>query len=281
MVYNFNMLKNITNNENKFAFVTGATGGLGNSFCRKLAEQKYNLLLTGTNSTKLENFKKQLLESHSDINIITFACDLSIIEDREKLLKFIDDKQIQINFFVCNAGYITEGSIENCYADTLIKCIRVNCEGNIHLTKEILDRRNPKELMQIICVTSLAANYPMPYMAIYSATKALLKSFMQSLSFEYKDKNVNVLIVEPGAIETSEKMIEAIKAQGVKGKLSVVQADIIASNSIKKSLKNKKQYIPGFFNKMTLFISNLAPTRLRTNAVGKMWKKSQQKRNIK
>lgn len=275
------MKKDTLNNQNKYALVTGATGGLGQSFCKKLAEQGFNLVLTGTQNKKLEALKTSLEKDFSHLDILYCACDLSNHESRLDLISFITTQNLPITLFVSNAGYITEGSVENSEIDTLIKCIQVNCEGTIHLTKEIIDRRDKSQTLHIISITSMAANYPMPYMAIYASTKSLLKNFMISLRHEYKNENIKILIVEPGAISTSEEMKNAIEAQGFKGKLSSVPPDTIAEKSIKKSLKNKDRYVPGFFNRMTLLLSSFAPSKLKTRAIGKMWKKSQNKRNIK
>lgn len=269
------------NNQNKYALVTGATGGLGQSFCKKLAKQGFNLILTGTQDKKLKTLKTSLEKDFSHLDILYCACDLSNHESRLNLISFITTQNLPITLFVSNAGYITEGSVENSEIDTLIKCIQVNCEGTIHLTKEIIDRRDKSQTLHIISITSMAANYPMPYMAIYASTKSLLKNFMISLRHEYKNENIKILIVEPGAIATSEEMKNAIEAQGFKGKLSCVPPDTIAEKSIKKSLKNKDRYVPGFFNRMTLLLSSFAPSKLKTRAIGKMWKKSQNKRNIK
>jgi short-subunit dehydrogenase len=274
------MRKDTIINQNKYALITGATGGLGQSFCKKLANQGYNLILTGTQDAKLKSLKQSLEKEFSNLDILYCACDLSNHDSRLNLIDFLNAQNCDISLFVSNAGYITEGSIENSEIDTIIKCIQVNCEGSIHLTKAIIDRRNKTQPLHIISITSMAANYPMPYMAIYASTKALLKNFMISLRHEYKNENIKILIVEPGAIATSDDMKKAIEAQGFKGKLSCVAPDIIADKSIRKSLKNKDRYVPGFFNKMTLLLSSFAPSKLKTKAIGKMWKKSQNKRNI-
>lgn len=263
-----------------YTLITGATGGLGQAFCNQLVSSK-NLILSGTSTEKLEKLKDRLLEKFPSANIEVFACDLSNEEDRKNLLNFIFKNNFKIEMLINNAGYITEGSIEHADTETLLKCIRVNCEGTIHITKGIIDNRDIEKTLRIINIASMAGNYPMPYMAIYAATKSLIINFMTALRAEYKKKNIKVLNVEPGAIATSEDMKQAIKAQGLKGKLSSVSPDKIAKNSIKKSLKNKKRYIPGFFNKLTIFASNLLPTTIKIKYISNMWRKSQAKRNIK
>ena len=268
-------------NKETYTLITGATGGLGNAFVKECAIRGYNLFLTGTSNEKLGKLANDLQSQFPTLNIQYFACDLSDQSSRENLIAHIEKNNLIIDRFISNAGYITEGSIRYADAETLIKCVRVNCEGVMHLTKMILDKHDSSTHLDIISIASMAANYPMPYMAIYSATKAMLKSFMISLRYEYIKDNVSVLVVQPGAIATSKAMIDAINAQGWKGRMSAYPAEKIARNSLKIIKKNKLIYTPGFFNKLTIFFSAFASTKSKSRIVGKMWKKSQEKRNIK
>ena len=267
--------------ELKYTLITGATGGLGKAFTKECAKLGQNLILTATNQDRLDELKKETLKKFN-IKIITKSCDLSNYNDICDFVNFLDANKLQIENFISNAGFITEGSIQYAQTDTLIKCIKVNCEGIVHLTKKILDRKPPKVKMRILSVTSMAGEYSMPYMAIYSATKSMLTSFMTSLGIEYKKDNVRVLIVKPGAIATTQEMKDAINAQGLKGKLSSIDPNTIASKSLRLLFKtHKKSYIPGFFNKLTIFSSALFSKNCKAKIAGKMWKKSQEKRNIK
>jgi len=265
--------------ENKeFIIITGATGGLGRAYTKKCAKLGYNLLLTSTTQSRLDSLKEEILKEFN-IDVITKACNLADFDSIEEFLKFIDNKNLNISLLINNAGYITEGSFENSDTSTLTTCIKVNCEGVTHLTKGILDRFATTKKLKILTVTSMAGEYSMPYMAIYSATKAMLNNLLNSLRIEYKKHNVKFLIVEPGAIETTTEMKEAVKSQGIKGKLSSVSPEIIAHKSLKKL--NKKRYIPGMFNKLTIFFSCFLTKTAKSKIAGKMWKKSQEKRNIK
>lgn len=262
-----------------YVLITGATGGLGNAFCRQFANSGYNLFLTATNTNRLNLLKEDLLKEYPQIEIEVFACDLSNTQSICNLTDYIAENKFMLSFIVSNAGYITEGSIKNASTETLLKCIDVNCKGSVQLIKTLVDNKNYNKL-NIICVASMAANYPMPYMAIYASTKSFLKNFMLAMRHEYKKEGVNILVVEPGAIATSKEMKEAIKAQGLKGKLSSVAPEKIAYKSYKKSCKNKARYVPGFFNKLTLFFSALLPSSIKMKVISGMWRKSQQKRNI-
>ncbi len=264
----------------KITLITGATGGLGRAFCEQVASLGKNMLICGTKEQNLLNLKDELLQKHPNITVYSYAFNLADKQQIDNLLFFINSNNLQVEMLINNAGFITEGSIKHASKDTLMKAINVNCEGTIYLTKSILDNKETEQKINIITISSLASCYPMPYMAIYASTKVLLKNFMLALRYEYKDDNVKVLVVQPGAIATSEDMKNAIKAQGFKGQLSAVKPEIIAKKAIKKSLKGKANYIPGFFNKLTKFVSSLTPTSLQIKVVGKMWKKSQSKRGI-
>ena len=261
--------------------LTGACGGLGKAFCHQLVKDNIPLLICGTSETKLNSLKTELQTMSSNQVIYTFVLDLSNQENILKLGSYLEQNNLVVNRLINNAGFITEGSIKNSSTDTLMQAIKVNCEGTIALTKLILDRKRPSDTLKIITIASLAANYPMPYMAIYAASKSLLKSFMLSLRYEYRKDNVSVTVVTPSAIATSQAMIDAISAQGFKGKISCVSPEKIARKSLIKNNKNKAVFIPGVFNKLVNFISNITPRCIKIHFIGSSWKKSQKKRNIK
>ncbi len=265
----------------KITLITGATGGLGTAFCKECAIQNKNMLICGRKESALNNLKSELLELNQNIKIYIFAFDMANKQQIDNLIEFINFNNLQVDMLINNAGYITEGSIKHAKKETLMNAIQVNCEGTIYLTKSILDNKQTLSKLNIITISSLASCYPMPYMAIYASTKSLIKNFMLALRFEYKKENIKVLVVQPGAIATSQEMKDAISAQGLKGKLSAVKPEVIAKKSLKKSLKGKSNYVPGFFNKLTKFVSALTPLSLQIKVAGKMWQKSQKIRKIK
>ena len=261
--------------------ITGSTGGLGNSFVKSFCHDDNHLILTSTSKEKLEKLIDKIKTINKNVKTTPIVCNFLDNKSIINLVNYLKENNIQLDYLINNAGFITEGSIENAKEDTIINCIKVNCIGTTQLTKNILDLHDNSLVLKIITIASMAGDYPMPYMAVYSSTKAYLKNFMLALGYEYKNKNVKSLVVQPGAIATSNEMKEAIKAQGLKGRLSAVSPDVIAKKSIQKCNKGKKTYTPGFFNQITKYLSLLAPTNLKMKAIGSMWRKSQEKRNIK
>ena len=121
----------------------------------------------------------------------------------------------------------------------------------------------------------------MPYMNIYAATKAMLTNFMIALNYEMKGKNVFITTICPSGIPTTDAMKEAIKSQGIGGKLTMCTPEKIAALSMKASKKHKVVYVPKAINRFVKGISKLCSAQALAKIVGKRWKKSQRKRNFK
>lgn len=260
--------------------ITGSTGGLGREFVKALAKRGDSLVLTGTNNEKLKALSEETKETFKDITIVYRACDLSSAEDRKSFFDWLKDSGIKIDFLVNNAGYITEGKVTSYSDEELIKVIRVNCEGTIDFTKKVLNQRDIDKPLHIITISSMAGYYPMPYMNIYSATKALLKNFMIALNYEMKGKNVFVTTICPSGIPTTKDMKEAIKAQGFNGKITMSEPSEVVKVSLKASRKHKAVVIVKPINRFIRFISHFCSDNALARITGRMWRKSQEKRNF-
>ena len=261
-----------------FTLITGATGGLGNAFAVECAKLGHNLVLSGTNVAKLEAITNKIKKDYPNVKVETFICDLSLAERREEFIQFLKEKNICVNFLINNAGYIAEGLFLEHTDQEIIKVIRVNCEGTIDLTQKIIKTRDVNQELNIITIASMAGYYPMPYMAIYAATKAMLKNFMIALNYELKGQGVNITTVCPSGIPTSDAMKEAIKAQGLAGKLTQSLPEQIAKLALKANKKKKVVVVPKCVNKLILGVSKVCGDKTLAKTTKRMWKKSYEKR---
>ena len=113
---------------------------------------------------------------------------------------------------------------------------------------------------------------PMPYFAVYSATKAMLINLFTSLHYELKKDGVKVTTVLPGGVPTRPDIIANINEQGLGGKLSAKPASFVAEKSLKAVKKNKIKYVPGFFNKFLNFTMKIIPQRIVLKVISNRWK---------
>lgn len=250
-------------------FISGATGGIGRAFAFECAKKGYDLFLTGRSEEKLKNLKEELCLFN--VNVDFCACDLTSIEEREKLYLCVKEKGFALNRIILVAGVDTQKPFLEYTREKLLFQLRVNAEATIDLTHALLSLR-AKET-EVVAISSMSCVSPMPYFQIYSATKGLILSFFTALRYELKGKGVKITTVMPGGVPTRKDIIEDIKGQGLWGKLSSKSPEFVVRGSLKAVKKNKTKYIPGFFNKFLYFIMKIAPKKIVLNFIAKRWKK--------
>ena len=253
-----------------YTLVTGATGGLGKEFCRALIRTD-DLFLTGRSGEKLENLKAELLEINPSANILTFAADITSSDDRQSLFDYADGLGVKFSGLFNVAGVDTQKEFLKYTEQKLVFQLRVNVEATLSVTRFVLERRAEK--LKILTVSSMSGTTPMPYFAIYSASKAMLINFFTSLRYEVKNACITTLIA--GGIPTRPDVIKDIEAQGVTGKLSSKPAAFVVKKSLAALKKNKRKVIPGAFNKFVYTIEKLAPLSVQCKFVAKRWSKKE------
>ena len=267
--------------ENKFCtLITGACGGLGRAFVKILAQNKENLVLTGTSKDKLDLLLKDFENEFKDIFVKTIVCDLSKKEDRNNLMNDLKKSNLKINKLINNAGVIIEGDLLRFSNEEIEKAIMVNCVGTLELTKMIAENRDESQKLEILTVSSQASFQAIPHMGVYAATKSFLTSMMTALKVEWKKKNIVVTTVCPSGIATNKEMIESIKSMGISGKLTTLPVEKVAKISLKALKKKKAVVIPGAINKILNFFSKFCSPYFLAKTTGNIWKKSQHKRGF-
>lgn len=253
-----------------FTFISGATGGLGKAFTKACAKKGYDLFLTARSEDRLKALKSELSEKFSGINIDYFPCQLTDENSRAELIAYIEGKGYKFERIINVAGVDTQKAFTDYTPEKAIFQIRVNCEATLLLTHGLL--KNRAEKTEVITIGSMSGVSPMPYFAIYSASKAFLANFFTALHYELKKDGVKVTTVMPGGIPTRPDIIDEIKSQGLWGKLSSKSPEFVAEKSLKAVKKNKLTYVPGGFNKFLYFLIKLAPKRIVLKFIARRWK---------
>lgn len=253
-----------------YTFISGATGGIGKAFTMLMASRGVNLFLTGRSNDKLEILKQEIIDKHN-VKVDYFACDLVSENGCNDMLKHIDEKGIKFNRIINVAGVDVQKAFKEYTLEKVRMQIRVNVEATIYLTNGLLSRRSG--MTEVVTISSMSGATPMPYFALYSATKAMLTNFFTSLHYELKKEGVKVTVVMPGGVYTRQDVVEDILGQGLWGKLSAKTPTFVAEKSLKAVRKNKIKYIPGFFNKLLYFIIKILPKRIVLTFIARRWKK--------
>ena len=257
--------------EKKYALITGATGGLGKAFVYEAARLGYALLLTGRNEEKLLALKEELQAEYSGVDIKLYAADLSVSESRKEMQERIAQEDLKISLLANVAGADIQKGVMDYTEEKIIFQCRVNFEAAVSMCRFAITQKS--ETLHVINVSSVSGIYPMPYFAIYSATKGALTSFSQSLRQEMRGKGVCITAILPGAMPTREDIKEQIKGQGLWGKLAAKSPEAVAKASFKAVFKNKRLVIVGFWNKVMRISTAWLPTAWRLKFIAKRWSK--------
>ena len=261
----------------EYTLITGSTGGLGRAYARECARRGFNLFLTGTSEEKLSKFKEELSKLFPGVLIEYKACNLADENARMDFFKEVNNKGCSINRLVLNAGIDYEGPILEKKPEEIQKVIKINCEATIHLFHLFLNQRNLNSKFYVLIVSSLAGYYAMPQKAIYSSSKAMLTNSFTAMHEELKCENVNISIVCPGGMPTTQEMINSIKSQGLSGRLSSTPMEKVAIKSLNALNKNKLIVIPGWFNRFLKNISFPFSKQFVARQINKRWQKTRKK----
>ena len=254
-----------------YALITGATGGLGRAFVFTLAKQGYKLILTGRSMEKLIALREELQRLYTCADVRIFAADLSNGDSRYAFMQAMDG--LKIGLLVNVAGVDIQKPFAQYTREKIAFQCRVNLEAAMDMCHFALQHKDT--VLEIINVSSVSGIYPMPYFAIYSATKGALTSFSLALREECKNKreNVRVTAVLPGAMPTRADICQQIQGQGLWGKLAAKSPEWVAEKSLRAVRKNKRKYIPGFWNKVMRIGTAILPLSWKLRFITKRWSK--------
>ena len=254
-----------------YTMITGATGGLGGAFVRLAVKNGENLILTGRHEEKLRLLKEKILAENTGADVRIFAVDLSDEGSREETIRQIAAEHLKIGRLINVAGADIQKAFAEYTQEKLCFQCRVNFEPAVALCRFALERRT--EELEILNISSVSGLYPMPYFAIYSATKAELTAFYLALREEMKGKGVRVTAVLPGAMPTRADSREQIKGQGIWGRLAAKSPDFVAEKSLKAVSRNRGKIIPGFWNKAMAAGTKFIPQSWKLRFIARRWSK--------
>lgn len=188
------------NSRIKTVVITGGSTGIGAAFARRFAKEGARLVLVARSKSKLDAIAKELEAAHG-IQVRTLREDLACRGAADRVLEAVRAQGWQTDVLVNNAGFATYGAFETQSLTQMREEIDLNVASLVELAHlflpELIERRGG-----LINVASTAAFQPVPYMAVYAATKAFVLSFSEALWAENRERGLSVLALCPGATDT-------------------------------------------------------------------------------
>ena len=258
----------------EYTLITGACGGLGGAFVQLLAERGEPLFLTGRSEPRLTALSQSLKERFPSLPVQICACDLTDEHSRANMFARSNAQGIRFRRLVYVAGADIQKAFEKYTQEKILLQTRVNFEGAVSCIKFALENGAQNRKTEILAVGSVSGIYPMPYFALYSATKKALNQFCTALRAEYRGR-ANITCVLPGAIPTRADVKENIRAQGLWGRLAAKSPLSVAKASLKAVQRNRRTVIIGFWNKLMRACTACIPLSFKLRAIASRWSKTE------
>lgn len=185
--------------ERPLALVTGASSGIGLELARECARHGFDLVVAAEDELIYEAADR--LRVHGSA-VHAVRTDLATLDGVELLVREVRARSRPVSTAVLNAGIGRAGAFLETDPEDLAKVIDVNVSSTVHLARRLLPDMAGRGEGRVLITSSVAAEVPGPYNAVYNASKAFLLSFARALHEELRDTGVTVTALLPGATDT-------------------------------------------------------------------------------
>lgn len=252
-----------------YALITGASSGIGECFAQALAVRRHNLVLVARSRGKLESLAARLVREQGVLaEAVPF--DLARGGAGADLAQVLRERRMEVDLLVNNAGFGAHGEFWKLPLERQSEMLLLNVHALIELTHQLLPPMLERRGGAIINVSSTASFQPLPWNAVYAATKAFVTSFSLGLAEELRPYGVTVVTLCPGG--TATNFFEASQYQrrsfpgGLQPPAQVVEA------ALEGLERGGGLVTPRLLNKMSVFVQRLVPRSLVMKATASIFR---------
>lgn len=244
-----------------WALVTGASSGIGEQFARLLAKEGFHLLLVARRENLLTSLREELQSTHK-INIDIITADLSMITDVHKVI--VAAKNKPIGLIVSNAGFGLKGEFTGDSLPTILSMVNLNAIAPLMLAHELLPVLEQRVKNQhgddcirggVILTGSMEGEAAFPWSSAYAATKAFVHSLGNGLWEEYRQKQVDILVLAPGSTDTNAPISQGISRDQLVG---IMSPELVARQALEQ-LGRRPLWLTGMHNRLFIRLLRWLP----------------------
>lgn len=243
----------------KIAVVTGASAGIGREFVYSIDKRELfdEIWVIARRTERLEELKTRCRNK-----IRPLSLDLTDMKDIEKYAKMLEDENAELGLLVNAAGCGVFGPFEQKDLGSQLNSVQLNSLALTSMCHVSLPFMKSGD--RIINIGSNSAWQPVPYMAIYAASKSYVLSFSRALGRELRKRGVHVLCVCPGWIKT-EFQAKAKHDEYVKYTNKWFTPDQVSEKAMEDLKKGKTVSILGFSVLSQVWLVKHLPVNLIMN----------------
>jgi uncharacterized protein len=247
------------------ALVTGASGGIGEAMARRLAADGTSLVVVARSADRLEAVATEVRQRNGvEVEVLPAdledAGGLATVEDRLRAA------EAPVDLLVNNAGYGRSGPFVDGPVEVHEGQVRLNVVALLRLTHAALPGMIARGSGTVLNVSSVAGFQPLPFSAVYAATKAFVTSFSEAVAEEVRGTGVTVTAVCPGFTRTGFQERSGLEEDGGdRGipRFAWMTADAVAGEALSAAARGVPVSVPGAGYKALVAASRPAPMWLR------------------
>src|SRR6516162_10265824 len=238
--------------------ITGGSTGIGLAFALKFLELGNKVIVTGRRQSVLDELKAKYPKLHTIQSDVADPAQIAAFAERVKA------EFPKLDVLMNNAGIMLYKNLKSPAADLagLTAVMNINLGGVIGMTSAFIDILTANK-GTVINVSSALAFVPLPAAPIYSATKAAIHSYTQSLRFQLEETSVEVIELMPPAVKTD------MTADLPEGGVSLITTEELVKQSFASLKAGALEIRPGQAKQLAL-MRRLAPDFIN----GQLWKAS-------
>ena len=181
--------------DGKVAVVTGGNSGIGLAAAKRLVADGAYVFITGRRQSELDAAVKQIGR-----NVTAVQGDVSKLADLDRVFAEVKKVKDRIDILFANAGIAEGAPLGEISEEHFDRHFDINVKGTLFTVQKALPLL--REGASIILTSSVVGSKGFASRSVYSATKAVLRSFARTWTTDLKSRKIRVNVVSPGLIDT-------------------------------------------------------------------------------
>ncbi len=243
-----------------FAVVTGGSSGIGFELAKQFLDNGFDLLIAADTGVVQATASLQAYAPRAKVTALT--TDLSTAQGARALHAKIRESGRGVDALAANAGIGLGESFLDQQREDWVKVITTNIIGSLDIIHLVASDMREAGHGRILITSSLAAQVPSPYLAIYSASKSFLESIAIAIREELKGTGISVTALLPGGTETNIWARAGVLNTQLGGPAKKDSAADVAKTGYDALMAGSPSVVHGFKNRLAAAAANVIPDTL-------------------